>query len=71
MSMKNITLPKRQSLMTSAFEALMAQLGPQKTEQFWHTFIAPRGNYLKMRRALFGRKNISVIYRQAKKFNRK
>ncbi len=71
MNMKNITLPKRQSLATSAFEALMEQLGPQKTTQFWHTFIAPRGNYLKMRRGLFGRKNISALYREAKKFNRK
>jgi len=69
--MKNIILPKRQPLVASAFEALMEQLGPQKTTQFWHTFIAPRGNYLKMRRALFGRKNISALYREAKKFNRK
>lgn len=42
----------------------------KKTTQFWHTFTTPSGSYLKMRRALFGRKSVSTLYREAKKFNR-
>lgn len=60
----------QQSLLTSAFEVLLKNLGPQKTIQIWQVLAPPFGDYTKERERLFAGKDVSTIYKEAKKFNR-
>ena len=67
--MKTQTI-KQQSLLTNAFEVLLANLGPEKTTQVWRVLTSSSADYLKIRPKLFAGKTISSIYKAAKKFNK-
>ena len=67
----NIQIDKQQSLLTTAFEVLLKNLGPQKTNQLWQVLNPLMGDYLNDRQKLFGRKSVSSLYKEAKNFNRK
>jgi len=69
--MKTVTENKKQSLLADAFEVLLDNLGPEKTAELWRIFISPEDDYLKIRSRIFADKNISSIYGEAKKFNRR
>ena len=60
----------KQSLLESAFEILLENLGEEKTIQVWQVLTAPKLDYLKIRPKLFANKDISQIYKEAKKFNK-
>lgn len=60
----------KQSLLESAFEILLENLGEEKTIQLWQVLTAPKLDYLKIRPKLFANKDISQIYKEAKKFNK-
>ncbi len=62
---------KKQSLLENAFEVLLENLGEEKTIQVWQVLTAPTLDYLKIRPKLFAGKDLSAIYKEAKKFNRK
>lgn len=61
---------KDQSLLTTAFEVLLHNLGPQKTSQLWHLLIPSKTDYTTIRQKLFKGKNIDSLYKEAKKFNK-
>ena len=61
----------KQSLLTTAFEVLLKNLGPQKTSQLWQILTPLRENYTLERQKLFKGKSLTSLYRQAKKFNKK
>lgn len=61
---------KNQSLLTSALEVLLRNLGPQKTSQLWHLLASSKTEYTKIRRKLFEGKSVESLYKEAKKFNK-
>ena len=61
---------QQQSLLAEAFAALLEKLGPEKTAQVWQVFIAPYGDYLKIRPALFAGMDAATMDREIRKFNR-
>lgn len=65
-----IQTTKNQSLLTTAFEVLLHNLGPQKTSQVWHLLIPSKTEYAKIRQKLFKGKNIDSLYKEAKRFNK-
>ncbi|MGH7801281.1 MAG: hypothetical protein ACREOW_11760 [Thermodesulfobacteriota bacterium] len=62
---------EKQSLLENAFEVLLENLGEEKTIQVWQALTAPKIDYLKIRQRLFAGKDVSEIYKEARKFNRK
>ena len=69
--MSNITKnTNQQSLLAEAFAALLEKLGPEKTAQVWQVFIAPYGDYLNIRPALFVGMDAADMDREIRKFNR-
>ena len=69
--MSNITKnTNQQSLLAEAFAALLEKLGPEKTAQVWQVFIAPYGDYLNIRPALFAGMDAAPMDREIRKFNR-
>ena len=69
--MTNITKKaNQQSLLAEAFAALLEKLGPEKTAQVWQVFIAPYGDYLNIRPALFVGMDAADMDREIRKFNR-
>lgn len=67
----NIQTSKQQSLLTTAFEVLLKNLGPQKVSQLWQILTPLRGDYLGDRQKLFKGKSLANLYKEARKFNRK
>ena len=66
-----IQTTKNQSLLNTAFEVLLHNLGPQKTSQLWHLLIPSKTDYTNIRQKLFKEKNIDSLYKEAKSFNKK
>lgn len=66
-----IQTTKNQSLLTTAFEVLLHNLGPQKTNQLWHLLIPSKTEYTSIRQKLFKGKDFDSLYREAKSFNKK
>jgi hypothetical protein len=64
-------ITRDQSLLNTAFEVLLLNLGPQKTSQLWHLLIPSKTDYTYVRQKLFKGKNIDSLYKEAKKFDRK
>lgn len=64
-------MDKQQSLLTTAFEVLLRNLGPQKTSQLWQILTPLRGNYFSDREKLFKGKRVGFLYKESKQFNRK
>jgi len=62
---------KNQSLLTTAFEVLLNNLGPEKTRQLWHLLTPSKIEYLRIRQKLFKGKGVDSLYKEAKKFNKK
>lgn len=62
---------KQQSLLTSAFEILLSNLGPQKTSQLWQILTPVGGDYLRERQKIFKGKTITSLFKAAKKFNKR
>ena len=60
-----------QSLLTTAFDVLLRNLGPQKTSQLWRLLIPSKTDYTYVRQKLFKGKNIDSLYKEAKSFNKK
>lgn len=63
-------MDKQQSLLTSAFEVLLKNLGPQKTSQLWQVLNPLMGDYISERQKLFRGKSVSSLYKEAKRFNK-
>ena len=61
---------QQQSLLAEAFAALLEKLGPEKTAQVWQVFLAPYGDYLKIRPTLFAGMDGDAMDREIRKFNR-
>lgn len=61
----------KQSLLSTAFEILLNNLGPQKVSQLWQILTPLEGDYLRDRQKIFKNKSINSLYKQAKRFNRK
>ena len=59
-----------QSLLTTAFDVLLRNLGPQKTSQLWHLLIPSKTDYTSIRQKLFKGKNIDSLYKEAKRLNK-
>lgn len=66
--MKNTKL-KEKPLLQSAFEALLKELGPEKTTKLWRLFTAKGMNYLEIRKKIFKNKSLNKIFQKAQKFN--
>lgn len=66
-----IQTTKNQSLLITAFEVLLHNLGPQKTSQLWHLLIPSKTDYASIRQKLFKGKNIDSLYEEATRLNRK
>jgi len=62
---------KQQSLLSTAFEVLLNNLGPQKTSQLWQILTPLREDYIGERQKLFKGKGVLSLYKQVRKFNRK
>lgn len=67
----SIQTDKQQSLLATAFEVLLRNLGPDKTSQLWQVLTPLKGNYLSDRLKAFKGKSVASLYKEAKKFNRK
>lgn len=60
-----------QSLLNTAFEVLLHNLGPQKTSRLWRLLTPSQTDYASIRQKLFKGKGIDFLYKEAKKLNRK
>lgn len=69
--MRNHVATSHQSLLSTAFDVLLEQLGPEKTAQLWQMLVPSSTDYLKVRKKLFRDKTLSTLSKEAKKFNRK
>ncbi|OIO44271.1 MAG: hypothetical protein COY72_02105 [Candidatus Nealsonbacteria bacterium CG_4_10_14_0_8_um_filter_35_10] len=67
--MKNTKIEEK-TLLHSALEVLLKNLGPRKTTQLWQILTTSKIDYLKIRPKLFSGKSLGTIYKEAKKFNR-
>jgi len=62
-------ISKNQSLLASAFEILLENLGPQKVSRLWQILTPLRGDYVRERQKLFKGKSTAKLYKEAQKFN--
>ncbi len=69
--MKTAIATKNGSLLTTAFEILLRQLGPQRTNRLWQILTPSKIDYTKVRQKLFNGKNVETLYKEAKEFNKK
>lgn len=67
----NIQTGKQPSLLSTAFEVLLRNLGPNKTNQLWQILTSLKGDYTSERKKIFKGKSVDSLYKQAKKFNKK
>lgn len=67
----SVQISKQQSLLSTAFEVLLRNLGPQKTSQLWQILTPFKGDYISERKKLFKGNSVTSLYKQAKKLNRK
>lgn len=67
----SIQTSKQPSLLSTAFEVLLRNLGPDKTSQLWQILTPLKEDYLSERKKIFKGKSTTSIYKQAKKFNKK
>lgn len=67
----SIQTTKQQSLLTDAFEVLLRNLGPQKTNQLWQILTPLGGDYLRERQKIFKGQTITSLFKAAKKLNKK
>lgn len=61
----------KQSLLFTAYEVLLRNLGLQKTNQLWQILTPFKGGYVSERKKTFRGKSVDSIYKEAKKFNKK
>lgn len=61
----------KQSLLSTAFEVLLNNLGPQKTSQLWQILTPLGGDYLRDRQKIFKGETITSLFKAAKKFNKR
>ena len=66
----SIQTSKQPSLLSTAFEVLLRNLGPQKTSQLWQILTPLKGDYVSERKKIFKGKSITTIYKNAKKSNK-
>lgn len=59
-----IQVTKNQSLLTTAFEVLLNNLGPQKTSQLWHLLAPSKTEYTKIRHKLFKGKVLNLYIKR-------
>lgn len=64
-------ISKNQSLLSTAFEVLLNNLGPQKTSQLWQILTPLKGDYLGERQKIFKGKTTASLFKEARRFNRK
>lgn len=64
------TTIEKQPLLTSAFEALLNNLGPQKAVQVWQVLATSQGSYTEIRQELFAGKDTTALFEEAEKFNK-
>lgn len=62
---------KEKTLLYSAIDVLLKNLGPRKTAQLWQILTTSKIDYLKIRHKLFSGKSLETLYKEAKKFNRR
>lgn len=62
---------KQQSLLSTAFEVLLNNLGPQKTSQLWQILTPLGGAYLRERQKIFKGKSINSLVKLASRFNKR
>ncbi len=67
----SVQINHKQSLLTTAFEVLLGNLGPQKVSQLWQILTPLRGDYVSDKKGMFKGKNLTSLYKQAQKFNKK
>ncbi len=67
----SVQINHKQSLLTTAFEVLLRNLGPQKVSQLWQILTPLRGDYVSDKKGMFKGKNLTSLYKQAQKFNKK
>lgn len=67
----SVQVNRQQSLLTTAFEVLLKNLGPQKTSQLWQILTPLEGDYLSDRQKLFKGKDLASLYKAAKRFNKR
>lgn len=60
---------KNGSLLTTAFEILLRQLGAQKTNRLWQILTPSKIDYMKVRQELFKGKDVEILYKEAAEFN--
>ena len=65
-----IQTTKNDSLLATAFDVLLQNLGPQKTSQLWHLLTPSKAEYANIRQKLFKGKGVDSLYKEAKKFNK-
>ena len=66
-----IQTTKNESLLATAFDVLLRNLGPQKTSELWHLLTPSKTEYANIRKELFKRKSLASLYEEAKKFNKR
>ncbi len=62
---------ENKSLLTTAFEVLLNNLGPQKTSRLWQILTPLRGDYISEKQKLFKGKSLTNLYKEARKFNKR
>lgn len=67
----SIQTNKQPSLLSTAFEVLLRNLGPDKTSQLWQILTPLKADYTSERKKIFKGKSVTSLYKQAKKFNKK
>lgn len=65
----SMQVSKNQSLLATAFEVLLENLGPQKVSRLWQILTPLRGDYLSERKKLFKGKTTANLYKEVRKFN--
>ncbi len=69
--MTTISVPSERQIIQEAAQVLMQHLSPSKATRFWASWQVGEGDYLQIRKELFGKETVDSLYEQIETFQKK
>ncbi|MGC1377015.1 MAG: hypothetical protein WA821_12360 [Anaerolineales bacterium] len=68
--MTTIHVPSERQIIQEAAQVLMQHMSPAKATRFWASWQVGEGDYLKIRKQLFGKETVASLYAQVEAFQK-
>ena len=68
--MTTIHVPSERQIIQEAAQVLMQHMSPAKATRFWASWQVGEGDYLEIRKQLFGKETVASLYKQVEAFQK-